>query len=398
MLDELQQKIPTQVENLDKIDRSLPAPPAPAILAKALGTCLSYFLDFSGISKAVQEAREDLLEAVCSLADENQRQAIASCMAEFESRMIRDHKSIAEGEINATYGNLRYLLKAEPKERSIPWQSRLMAAQHFISHAAKPETVGQGSKIGTEVMCLIQKLITTQPTRVTEMIASVAVSAEWQTFDGKTMFIDEHSLKPGPEEILYRPGENRRSYAAKIVQLLLVNNCLRRRKRSMTYSETSGRPGKEYGGQIVRTLDGELLNPKQSSLSLLELAMLMKYEFEESPSIIVNSNSYAPQTPEFQDLLSKQSLLVHVFSAEDLSETLRQAKENSNLPVMIAVDERRLLAEVYSDGMNHLINVVNFNDYGMLKIFNPHLLPGMQRASRISLQRLYNATLRPNKA
>ena len=398
MLDELQQKTPAQPEALDKIDRSLPAPPAAKILARAIGSCLTHFLDFSGISKAVQESREYLLEAVCSLADENQRQAIAACMAEFETRMIRDHKAIAEGEINATYDNLRYLLKSEPTARSIPWQSRLLATQHFLSHAARPETLGQGSKIGSEVFCLAHKLFTTQPTRLTEMIASVAISGEWQTFDGKTMVIDEHSLKPGPEEILYRPGENRRSYAAKIIQVLMLNNCLRRRKRSMSYSETGGRPGKEYGGQTVRSIDGELLNPKYARISLLELALLAKFEFEETGFIIINSNSFAPQTPEFADLLSKNNLLVHVFSQEDLMETLREKKEQGMLPVTIAVDERRLLAESYADGINHCVNVVTFNEYGLLKVFNPHLLPGMQRDSRISLQRLYNSTLRSTKA
>lgn len=382
---------PTQ----DKLDRNLPAPPARPILNKAIGSCLAYFLDFSEISKNVQESREALLESICGLGDENQRNACAESMAQFESRMIEDFSEVAEQEINTSYDNLRYLLSTPPFAQSIPWQSRLLAVSHFLVHAAKPESACQGSKIGSEVLCLIQRLFATRPSRVTEMIASAAILGEWQTFDGKTMIIDEQSLKPGPEEILYRSGENKRSYAVKLMQLLLLNNVLRRRRQSLTYAECPGRPGKKYSGQIVRNQHGDLVNPKLATLSYLELALLAKFEFNENSCVIVNTNAFPPNSPEYDDYLSKANLLVHISSPEQLSEALQAAKKCSAIPITIAVDERRLLAESYQDGINHCINVVQFNEFGLLRIYNPQLLPGMQRSSKISLQRLYNATLNP---
>lgn len=382
----------------DKLDRTLPAAPAKPILAKAIGSCLAYFLDFSEISKNVQEARENLLESICSLADENQRLACAESMAQFETRMIEDVPEVAEVEINTSYDNLRYLMTTPPFAQSIPWQSRLLVVSHFLMHAAKPETACQGSKIGSEVLCLIQKLFATRPSRVTEMIASATILGEWQTFDGKTMIIDEQSLKPGPEEIQYRSGDNKRSYAVKVMQILLLNNVLRRRRQSLTYSECPGRPGKKYSGQIVRNQHGDLVNPKLASLSYLELAMLARFEFNESSFVIVNTNAFPPNSPEYADFLSKTNLLVHVSSPDELSAALQAAKKCSSIPVTIAVDERRLLAESYQDGINHCINVTHFNEFGLLKIYNPQLLPGMQRAAKISLQRLYNATLNPMRA
>jgi hypothetical protein len=84
---------------------------------------------------------------------------------------------------------------------------------------------------------------------------------------------------------------------------------------------------------------------------------------------------------------------VHIASADDLSEVLLNANAKNSMPVMIAVSERRLLAETYNDGINHCVSVIANNECGTLKIFNPQLLPGMARVARINLQRLYNASL-----
>jgi hypothetical protein len=373
-------------------------PPAAAILQRAIGICFAQFVDFSEQAKAVQEQRELLLEAICSLADANQRQANAEAMAEFETRMFGAFAQKAIPEINDSYEHLARLLQEEPGERSLPWQSRLLAVSHFLAHAAKPETLCQGNKIGSHVLCLAQKIVTSTPSKLAQMLACAGLQGAWQTFDQKTVLVDEHSLKPGIEEILYKSGDNQRSYAGKIFQCLMLNNCLRRRSKPMVYSETPGRPGRHYGGQVVRTVDGEYVDPKLgANLTYLELALLARFEFNFRACVVVNDASFVPHSPECNDQVSKQPFIVHIKSAEQLGEFLQQASEHAALPVMIAVDERRLLAESYNDGINQCINVLSINE-GMVKIFNPQLLPGMQRTARISLQRLYNATLSSARA
>lgn len=393
LLDELQEKTVHIPETFESVDRSLPMPPAPKILQKALGSCFAYFLDFSEISNAVQDSRENLLESICNLADENQRVACAKAMADFESRFIHENPENSLNEINQTYNHLSCLLNAEATERSLPWQSRLLACSHFLFHLAKPETVCQGSKIGTQVLCLIHKLVSNQPARLAEMLCWAAITGEWQTFDGKTMIINEHSLKPGPEEILFVPGSNSRSYAVKILQCLLLNNCIRRRRQSMTYTESPGRPGRYRSGQIIKSSEGEMINPRiGANISHLELALLALHEFNEKSCVIVNTASFSPASPEYADF-ARQKLLLHINSADELAQALTEANKSKSLPVVLAVDEKRLLAETYHEGINHTINIVSFNDRGLCMIFNPNLLPGMQRLARIDLQKLYRATV-----
>lgn len=333
------------------------------------------------------------MEALCRLADENQRFAVASYMSEFETRITESFPQLAAYEINASYKALEKLLACAPCERSMPWQSRLLAASQFLSHLANPETICLGTRLGAQIVCLIQKLCLGRPSSLADVLASACLVGEHKAFDGKIVAVDEHSLKPGAEELSYKPGDLRRSLAVKILQCMLLNNCLPRRSRPMIYSETPGRPGRGYGGQIVKTLDGELLNPKLGvNLSFLELALLSCYQFGEKQSVLVNDSSFSERSAERQDAV-KQKHLRHVSSSSDLAEALRQARDKHMLPLTIAIDERRLLADTYKDGINHAINVIVYNDYGMLKIYNPQLLPGMQRIARVPLQKLYNATL-----
>lgn len=392
LLDELRKAKPT-IESFVTVDRTLPPPPTPAVVVETSKSTASLFSQNEHSSEEIDSARKQFVAALCRFAKHEQLRNITELMAEFETRIFKSGNLLAEAEIYDSYKQLNKLLSAEPKERSLPWQSRLLAVSHFFIHAAKPETICQGSKVGSQVMCFAQKLISSRPSRLAEILSSAGIDGEWQAFDGKILKIDEHSLKPGPEELLFRSGDHKRSYAAKIWQIFMLNNCLTRRTVPMIYSETPGRPGKDYGGQILRTIDGQVVNPKLgANVSFFELALLSKFEFGESNCIFVNDLSFAAQSAELRDLES-QNMLVHFKSASELSDLLAQARDEGRLPVTVAVDERRLLAESYQDGINHSVNVLEFNEYGSLRIFNPLLLPGMQRSARVSLQRLYNATL-----
>lgn len=398
MLKELRQPEKIITEEFVVVDRSLPPYPAPPIMVKAMARCLAAFLDFSDEAKAVAEFREHLLECICGLADENNRLACASLMAEFETRMIEQLGETAPAEINSCYRSLCKVLTDMPGQRSLPWQSRLLAVSHFLAHCANPASIAVGRKIASEIACLMHRVFSKNPSRFAAMLAGAVIDGSWRSFDGKLIVCDEHSLKAGPEEIKWANGEDKRSYAAKILQCLLLNNCLHRRRIPMSYRETPGRPGRNYGGQIVSVIEGEQVNPKYSKLSLLELALLSRFEFGGQDCVVVNDRSFASNSPEILDRQSERNFLVHISSLDELSAALAKARESGNIPISIAIDERRLLHDSYQDGINHAVNVVMFNEYGMLKLFNPHLLPGMQRMARVNLQKLYNATMSPPKA
>jgi hypothetical protein len=393
MLKELRQPDKTASGEFVIVDRSLPPYPAPQIMAKAMARCLVAFLDFSEEAKAISEFREHLLECICGLADENNRLACASLMAEFESRMIEQFSEAAVIEVNSCYRNLCKVLTDAPGPRSLPWQSRLLLVSQFLAHCADPSSIALGRKIGAQVACLMHKVFSKNPSRFASMLAGAVIDGSWRAFDGKVIVCDEHSLKAGPEEIKWVNGEDKRSYPVKILQCYLLNNCLLRRRIPMVYRETPGRPGKNYGGQIVSVVEGEQVNPKYATLSLIELALLARFEFGEQNCIITNDKSFAANSPEIIDRLSGNNFLVHISSLEELSAALVKAKEAGAMPVTVAIDERKLLSDTYQDGINHAVNVVMLNEYGMMKVFNPHLLPGMQRLSRMNVQKFYNATL-----
>lgn len=391
LLDELRKAKPT-VESFNSVDRSLPAPASPASIVQMISSSKILFAQLHD-SEEVSAGRTQFLESLCRYANEEQKQTLSELMLEFEKRVFISNNAQAEPEIYDTYKQLTILLQSAPTDRSLPWQSRMLAVSHFLIHAARPDTACLGSKIGAQVLCLIQKLISTRPSRLAEILSSASLDGEWRAFDGKVLKVDEHSLKPGPEELGYKAGDHKRSYAIKIWQSFLLNNCLIRRTVPMIYSETPGRPGKDYGGQILRTQDGKTVNPKLgANISFFELALLARFEFGESSCILVNDLSFGTQSPELLDA-STQNMLLHFRTVSELGEILVACRDASRLPATVAVDERRLLAESYQDGINHAVNVVDFNEYGNLRIYNPLLLPGMQRSARISLQRLYNASL-----
>ena len=392
LLDELRKAKPT-AESFVSVDRTLPPPPSPASIIESLKISQEVFAKQEQHTEEVATSRKQLLDALCRFTTIEQQRSIAEQMQEFETRLFKNSAIQAEPEIYASYKDLCKILMTDPAERTLPWQSRLLAVSHFLIHAAQPDSICQGSKIGAQIFCLMQKLISNRPSRLAEILSSAALTGEWHAFDGKLIKADEHSLKPGPEELMFKAGDHKRSYAAKIWQIFMLNNCLIRRTVPMFYSETPGRPGKDYGGQILRTSDGQPINPKLgASVSFFELALLSRFEFGENSCILVNDLSFPAQSAELKDL-EAQNMLVHFKSAAELSDILAQCKAEGRLPAVVAVDERRLLAESYQDGINHAVNIVDFNEFGALRVFNPILLPGMQRTARLTLQRLYNATL-----
>ena len=396
LLDELRKAKPT-VDSFTSVDRSLPPPPSPASIIQMISASQLQFEQLHD-SDELNEARREFLESLCRYASEDQKSSLTEFMLEFEKRVFMSNNAQAEPEIFDTYKQLTNLLQGTPTERSLPWQSRMLAVAHFLVHAARPDTICLGSKIGTQVLCLAQKLISSRPSRLAEILRSAGLDGEWRAFDGKILKVDEHSIKPGPEELGYKAGDHKRSYATKIWQLFLLNNCLVRRTVPMIYSETPGRPGKDYGGQLLKTQDGKTVSPKLgANISFFELALLARFEFGETSCVLVNDLSFGTQSAELVDL-SSQNMLLHFRTVTELSDLLAMCRDEGRLPVTVAVDERRLLAESYQDGINHAVNVTDFNEYGNLRIYNPLLLPGMQRTARITLQRLYNASLSNFKA
>lgn len=310
-------------------------------------------------------------------------------MHQFESRLFTDATSQnAERQITNSYDNIRYLLNGLPQEKSLPWRSRCLLAQHFMVHAADPSTISQGSRLAAQVTCLIHKIFLCAPSRAAQILSAVAIESAWTTLDGFRIEIPAGSCAPKREELLYKPGKDTRSYAGQIMQFLLLNNAFQRRAEPLYYTESSGRPGFEYLGQRLHNEAGNTVY-EDPILSLLELDFLSRLELGDMNTVVINDLSCAEESIE---RLDHRRLLVHVSDRLELTAALYRAKREGRLPLSIAVDHRRLMSDSFKDGINHVVNLVDIDEYGTAIIFNPLALPGMKRLFRIGLQRLYNAS------
>jgi hypothetical protein len=305
----------------------------------------------------------------------------AVSMQKWEQRAFTSMKERAETQIIECYNSLMNLLESQPTKQSIPWQSRLLASAHFMIHAADPHTIRQGRRLSSGVTCVIHRVFSLCPASAAKMIVAACIDGKWTAFDGQIIALSQSSLQPKMEELSYNSRSDKRSYACQILQLLLLNNCLQRRLTPLTYEESSGRPGREYLGQRPA---------QQTNLSHGEIELLSRYEFGHKGAVVAHSLSFSYVSAQNESSYI-QNMLVHVSSLADLAEVLGEAKSKNKLPLSVAVDERKLLSEAYCDGINHVINVTDFDGINSVLVYNPRLLPGMKSHCRISLQKLYNA-------
>lgn len=352
---------------------------------------------FSEIDSA-QNPSQDLLNlraallASFSRCRQNTKLAeFAVSMQKWEQRAFASMKERAETQIIECYNSLMSLLESQPTAQSIPWQSRLLASAHFLVHAADPHTIRQGKRLASGVTCVIHRVFSLCPASAAKMIVAACIDGKWTAFDGQSVTLSQWSLQPKMEELSYNNRSDKRSYACQILQLLLLNNCLQRRLTPLTYEESSGRPGREYLGQRLLDSEGCASSPaQQTNLSLGEIELLSRYEFGHKGAVVAHSLSFSYVSAQNESSYI-QNMLVHVSCLADLADVLAEAKAKNKLPLSVAVDERKLLSEAYSDGINHVINVTDFDGINSVLVYNPRLLPGMKSHCRISLQKLYNA-------
>lgn len=344
-------------------------------------------------SSALLALRTDVVAAFSRGCRREDLSAFVLNMKQWEMRAFSIITAGGEAGICRTYAYLKELLQGPAKEQSLPWQSRSLAASHFLIHAADPFSVAQGRRIAAGLTCLIQRVFSRYPSRAAQMLAGIGIDAAWSAYDKQRVVFSEASIKPKKEELLFEAGQDARSYACQLLQLALFNNCLQRRAEPLSYEESVGRPGSGYLGQtLVAGAGNQPLSKENVAISVMEIELLSRFEFGESGTVIANSCSVQPALSGMDDRLHRE-LLIQIGSQQELSDVLLQAKNEGRFPLSIAVAERRLLSDVYRDGIDHVINVTDFDEYGRVRIFNPHTLPGMRRHASVSLQRLYNASL-----
>lgn len=332
----------------------------------------------------VVSARKSLLEANFKRSRNVPAATITGCMLAFERRAASKAHPVGEEEVARTYSILASLLNDAPTADSMPWICRWLASIHFLSHMADPGSISQGSRMAAGPTCIMHRVITLYPSRLARWIYDLAVSRSTDVA-GRRIVAEESSVRPGKEELLYRPDSNQRSYAVKLFHLVVFNACL---PDNLVYIECNGRPGRKYKGQTIADLQGNEIS-LAPELPLISLSRFARLNFGDTRTFFAHRQAFDHVRSEYVD---QRDLPVVFDNIEDLSEALEVAARERKLPITISVDERRLLADSYRDGVNHLVNVAQFKDFASPHVFNPRLLPGMQRNARVHLQKLFSAT------
>lgn len=338
------------------------------------------FPSFDGTN--VINARSTLLQALLSRSRSIPLAALAAMLLNFEKRSASPQGPHPQ-EVAATYSLLSQLVSENSNAAILNWKLRWLAAVHFLSHVSEPQTVSAGSRLASSAVCLIHRAFILHPSRLAEMMYSLAIGARL-VLPGRHVSVDFASLQPGRDELVYRPGLSHRSFAVKLLQLAVVNGCL---PEWQTYRENNGRPGREYKGQAIIGPGGEALyNPV---LTLEMLSRFNKLNFGDDETVFAHAKSLGES--ELESAANAGNVVI--FSClDEFADALDRAVRSRNLPITLAVDERKLLADSYCDGVTHAINVVQYSDFGAPQILNPRLLAGMQRQTKLPLHRLYNAT------
>lgn len=322
--------------------------------------------------------RKHLLESIFRRTRAVPVDLITEMLLSLERRAASKVHALPPAEIASAYSLISQLINDEPLPSSLSWKLRWLSTLHFLSHLANPTTISSGSRVATNATCIVHRAMSLHPARLANILHTLALTGS-VVLPGRTVSPDADSLKPGKEELIYHPGSNFRSYAVKLLHLAIVNGCL---PESLAYCESNGRPGKYYKGQRITDIFGNDV----SLAPELPLAALNKFNtlnFGDAGTILAHSN--AVQSTDGTELILFDSYA-------GLVDALEECAQKRVFPVTITVDERRLMADSYRDGVNHCINIVQFTDFSAPHIFNPRHLPGMQRSTRLPLQKLYNAT------
>ncbi|MBY0548551.1 MAG: hypothetical protein K2W95_14875 [Candidatus Obscuribacterales bacterium] len=338
---------------------------------------LAAFPSFDNHNVAV--SRKSLLQAIFQRTRDVPAELITEMLLNFERRCASRLHSVQPTEIVSSYSLIAQLINDEPLTTSLSWKLRWLAALHFLSHLANPATITTGARIAATATCVVHRAVALHPARLANILHTIAMTGS-VVLPGRHVSPDANSLNPGKEELLYRPGSQLRSYATKLLHLAIINGCL---PESLTYCESNGRPGKHYKGQRITDIFGNDVS-LAPELPLTALSKFNALNFGDAGTVLAHADTVSSSSD------SKELVVFDTYNS--FSDALEECAKRRSLPVTIAVDERRLMADSYRDGINHCINIVQFADFSTPHIFNPRLLHGMQRSTRLPLQKLYNAT------
>jgi hypothetical protein len=304
----------------------LPPPPPESDKIKLHGTTEQL--------KQLDASRERLKkDAAENIRDPQERAKFTRDMEAFEKRA--KSQPLSAREISETYDQLSKLLEA--KDGAVPKEYRVLAAETFAHHMGNPRNIDQGFHQTCSMTALEERLITRNPSKAAEIIATMAVTGHWKAPDGKIIKITPGSLVLGAEERVTPPYDGERSYATQLMNLALINDVDQRKIPPEFYSQEmptdpsdTGERLKYADGTDVTNNDilhnGDKSHYNKPDVTCSDIS-------QEGQSINGEGQFFIANGREDSD-----KGVVHVRSQEDLRRTLKEMKAKHKLPAIIFVD------------------------------------------------------------
>jgi hypothetical protein len=356
--------------------------------------------------------KKSLIDLVHARTDKDKQVLFHKYMTEFEA------KPIEQSEKARTYGQLNVLLGSE--FGVISDEQRVGTALDFLFHAAEGH-IDKGRHLTCAPTVQEQRTIARQPSLAAEMITSAAISGEWIARDGKTIKLDQDSLRAGPEERNYPPVDGWRSQASQIFQVVAINDFGQHRRMPLSFiqKEQSSWPLLRnmmafagYRGEYWRLADGREvdfggLGPEavaEENQRLLGDSKVVLYN-AGSPESNTSDHfqpSYDPDRNPPKVIKTFQRAGVDVFDRIDgnagLESKLADLSNNKKFPVMIGVDESNHELPGYSSwfsdlnlGSHHVVTLTEYDaEHKRVYVQNSD---GSEYNGWISTQDLYNGSL-----
>ncbi len=330
---------------------------------------------------------EDAEQNIYSVAD---RRKFEADMQKLEERAAT--QPLSAKEVADTYDQLSRLLEA--KDGTQPKENRVLAAESFAHHMASPTNIDQGQHNTCNVTSLEEHIMTRNPSKAAEIVATAALTGQWVAPDGKVIKLDSNSLLPGPEERNFPPNDSERSYATQLMNQVLVNDVGQRKMPPMFYSQEKPQ-GRADTGERLRYADGTDVptdairrNGDQAPWNRPDVTC---GDMTESARRLTGDSNFVIVGRG----VDSEANLVSVGSAQELGQALSAMKASGKLPAIIMVDINDPLFNGAGDPRKepnwHVISVVGYDEKtGKVKLSNQW---GIANDITADLNDLYRTTL-----
>ncbi len=304
--------------------------------------------------------KDKLEHDIDSIKFPHRAERMHKAIKEFEERAKKDHLSQAEKD--KFYSSLDTLITTP--NGKVSQDKRAILAEQCLEHAAHPHDIDQGHYNTCNVTTLEERSFTNNPSKMAEILTSVAISGTWNGIK-----IDDRSLEPRSGAIDCPPSDGIRTFASQILNVTLVNDITQRRTPPMFYSEEIHLDDPNDSGERLRFANGkevtykDLGYPHNPPDAPVRKPCVTIDEIQAEGTKLSGDSGFCIANVDDKDTHAKN--VIHIHNKEDLIKEIKRLKAEHKLPAILMVDGANPMFNNgrKSDNVDvHVISIVDYDD------------------------------------